>query len=559
MAEVLRRPPRSPASTATAIKANRGTAPLVVPVPRRGRRRRLRHRLALRAAHRDRHPVRQARRPHRARARRRASPGRLDDYVVNPSGGPHAPDRQARGQCVTRGPAARARRGAAASRSTPTPTTAARARCCSRSRRPPTRAATRTRRTRPTATPRCSRSRCRSATTPPSSTCPDDHDPHLGGPGLRPRHRRRCAPCGPSDPADADDLTYEGSFTQARRRGLASPATAARCCGSAAADDATEGGDRRPVRDGRRQQRRRRSASASTTRRRPSLLPIRVDDMEAGQSRDLRPGAPTSSRASPAPTPRSCPSTRSAARGCRPASSGSSVTFKAGPDAQGTSTFRIVMSDVADSDSPRAHGRGPDPVRGAAAPRARPARRVPTRRRSPTRSRWAGSRPRTTAASPITDYRSRSSAPASRSPAAPTSATSAASRTRRPTRSRSRAVNKVGQGDWSDVSQVGVRRHGARTRREHPHEGARRPHDHHRLGPADDRDLQGRSATTSAGSAPSRRRCPAPRPPWWRATSTTTPSTPSRSRRSTRSTTPRRARPSRSSRSGPRCPPGRRR
>ena len=50
------------------------------------------------------------------------------------------------------------------------------------------RAATRTRWTRPTATPRCSRSRCRSVTTPRCSSVPRRH-PDLGRPGLRPRHR----------------------------------------------------------------------------------------------------------------------------------------------------------------------------------------------------------------------------------------------------------------------------------------------------------------------------------------------------------------------------------
>ena len=102
----------------------------------------------------------------------------------------------------------------------------------------------------------------------------------------------------------------------------------------------------------------------------------------------------------------------------------------------------------------RASGRGPDRVRRVRSSRSARCAADATRtsRRAP--SAWAGSRPRTTAArrSPATG--SRRCSRATRSPAAPTSATSRVCENRKKYNFRVAAVNKVGTGPWSDLSQT---------------------------------------------------------------------------------------------------------
>ncbi len=390
----------------------------------------------------------------------------------------------------------------------------------------------------------------------PELTCPATTIPDLVGPGLRPRHR---VPVHRVDPRPRGRRRphLRGLVHPGRSRGSPSPAPAASVLRVAAADDATEGGTAVlsvTAGDSNAQEIRFRlddappPVPAPDPRRRPAGGPVP----------HLRPGAPTSSRASPAPTPRSCPSTRSAARG-----DGERERLvghlQGGPGRPG-------HLDLPHRDERRRRLRQPPSARPRAGsssrcggtpgapgpPRPFPALQSnkismgwepPQRRRRVPDHGLRGPGAADQQADHLPHQRVRLRRPRERA---------------RPTRSRSAAVNKIGPGDWSDVSKSAYADTAPGTGREHPDEGARRPHDHRRVGPAHDRDLQGRSATPSPGSAPPQTVPGEPRPRWRPAASTTTPSTPSRSRRSTRSTTRRRARPSRSSPWAPRCRPGRR-
>ncbi|WP_159081367.1 fibronectin type III domain-containing protein [Nocardioides sediminis] len=150
------------------------------------------------------------------------------------------------------------------------------------------------------------------------------------------------------DPGDVDDLVYDGTFTQSVQ-GVSVAGTGSPVLRVSADEGATEGGTAvLSVTAG--------NSNAEQIRFRlddappPSLLPIRVDDLEAGQSRtyDLAPYLePGVSR----PDPTVVSVDPLGGSGVTASASGSSVTLKAGPDAQGTSAFRIVMSDVSDSRS----------------------------------------------------------------------------------------------------------------------------------------------------------------------------------------------------------------
>ncbi len=114
------------------------------------------------------------------------------------------------------------------------------------------------------------------------------------------------------DPTDAAGLDYRGAFTEAVE-GVSVSGTGSPVLRVSAAEDATEGGTAVlsiTAGDSNAEQIRFRLADAPP----PSLSPIRIDDMEAGQSRRPTTSRRTSIPASPSPIPPWCRSTPSAAR-----------------------------------------------------------------------------------------------------------------------------------------------------------------------------------------------------------------------------------------------------
>ncbi len=250
------------------------------------------------------------------------------------------------------------------------------------------------------------------------------------------------------DPADADDLTYAGSFTQPVE-GVSVTGTGTSVLRVAAADDATEGGTAVlsvTAGDSNAQEIRFRLDDAPP----PSLLPIRVDDLQAGQSRTydlaayLEPGV-----SSPDPTVVSVDAISGA--GVSASSSGSSVTFKAGPDAQGTSTFRIVMSDVADSDSPRRTAEGRIQFEVSGTPGAPgPPRPFPALQSNKISMGWEP--PSDDGGSPITGYQVQALGTNKQITCRTNECDFGGLENGKSYTFKVRAVNKIGPGDWSDVS-----------------------------------------------------------------------------------------------------------
>ncbi len=251
------------------------------------------------------------------------------------------------------------------------------------------------------------------------------------------------------DPADADDLTYAGSFTQAVE-GVSVTGTDTSVLRVAAADDATEGGTAVlsvTAGDSNAQEIRFRLDDAPP----PSLLPIRVDDLQAGQSRTydlaayLEPGV-----SSPDPTVVSVDPISGA--GVTASESGSSVTFKAGPDAQGTSTFRIVMSDVADSDSPQRTAEGRIQFEVSGTPGAPgPPRPFPAEQSNKISMGWEP--PSDDGGSPITGYQVQELRTNKQITCRTNECDFGGLENARAYTFKVRAINKIGPGDWSDVSQ----------------------------------------------------------------------------------------------------------
>ena len=250
------------------------------------------------------------------------------------------------------------------------------------------------------------------------------------------------------DPADAAGLDYQGTFTQAVD-GVSVSGNGSTVLRVSAAEDATEGGTAVlaiTAGDSNAEEIRFRLDDAPP----PTLLPIRVDDLEAGQSRTidlapyLEPGV-----SQPDPTVVSVDPL--GGTGVSASARGSSVTLKAGPDAQGTSTFRIVMSDVAGSDSPErtAEGRIEFEVRGTPGAPG-PPRPYPALQSNKISMGWTP--PTDDGGSPITHYEVQEL----RSNRSITCRTNECDfgglENAKAYTFKVRAVNKVGKGDWSSVS-----------------------------------------------------------------------------------------------------------
>ncbi|KRF35221.1 Ig-like domain-containing protein [Nocardioides sp. Soil805] len=250
------------------------------------------------------------------------------------------------------------------------------------------------------------------------------------------------------DPAAAAGLDYQGAFTQAVD-GVSVSGNGSPVLRVSAAEDATEGGTAVlsiTAGDSNAEEIRFQLDDAPP----PSLLPIPVDDLEAGQSRtlDLAPYLePGVSR--PDPTVVSIEPVDGA--GVSASRSGSSVTLKAGPDAQGTSTFRVVMSDVADSDSPQrtAEGRIQFAVRGTPGAPG-PPRPYPALQSNKISMGWTP--PSDDGGSPITGYEVQELRNNKTIICRTNECDFGGLENDRAYRFKVRAINKIGRGDWSPVS-----------------------------------------------------------------------------------------------------------
>ena len=209
----------------------------------------------------------------------------------------------------------------------------------------------------------------------PVARVPHDRHPDLGRPALRPRHRHATARSSPSTPATPRASTSPPSgarpstaSTSAAPRARSSPITAS--------DDRHARAARPCCRARRRQQHRRRSASGSPRRRRRRCSPIKVETMEAGQSRTYDIARLPRGRRRQPRSQRSCRCRTPATPGVRASVDGSRLTLTADRDTRGVeASFRLVVSDVSDGDPPssrRAEGRIQFQVIGTPSPPGEP-------------------------------------------------------------------------------------------------------------------------------------------------------------------------------------------
>ena len=152
------------------------------------------------------------------------------------------------------------------------------------------------------------------------------------------------------DPRDAAGLVYEASWTS-DLEGLDLAAPQGAVVGISAAEDATQGGEAvLTVRAGESntQQVRFRLAQAPP----PTLLPIKVETMEAGTSRTYN-LAPYLEAGVSRPTPTIVSIRSQGTSGVRATSSGSTLTLTADKDSRGVqASFTIAMSDIDSADPP---------------------------------------------------------------------------------------------------------------------------------------------------------------------------------------------------------------
>jgi hypothetical protein len=254
------------------------------------------------------------------------------------------------------------------------------------------------------------------------------------------------------DPADAPDLDYEGTWTQ-ELDGLSVSRNGSPVLQITAADDANRGGEATlsitaggslPA------EIRFRLASAPP----PSMLPIRVEDMEAGQARelDLSPYL-EAGVANPTPTVVSIDVVSGA--GVSASTSGQAgVTLRAGAEAKGHAVFRVVMSDVDGSSSGperRAEGRIEFDVSGLPGQPGAP-QSYENVEEGTVRLGWFA--PKDDGGSPITSYRLKEMQSGDEISCRTNECDFPGLENRKKYNFRVAAVNKVGKGPWSDLSQT---------------------------------------------------------------------------------------------------------
>jgi hypothetical protein len=255
------------------------------------------------------------------------------------------------------------------------------------------------------------------------------------------------------DPADAPHLDYEGTFVQ-ELDGLSVSGNGSPVLQVTAADDASRGGEAilsvtaggsLPA------EIRFRLASAPP----PSMLPIRVEDMEAGQTRELD-LAPYLEAGVANPTPTVVSIDVVSAAGVSGSKSGqASVSLRVGAQAKGRAVFRVVMSDVNDSSAGperRTEGRIEFDVSGLPGQPGAPRSYVENQEEGTVRLGWFP--PEDDGGSPITNYRLKEMQSGDEITCRTNECDFRGLENRKKYNFRVAAVNKVGTGPWSDLSQT---------------------------------------------------------------------------------------------------------
>lgn len=253
------------------------------------------------------------------------------------------------------------------------------------------------------------------------------------------------------DPRDAAGLDYEGTWTT-EVPGLGVSGTGGPVLSVEADQSATDGGDAvLSVTAG--------GSNAEEIRFRlaaappPTMLPVEVSDLEAGTERRidlapyLEPGV-----ARPEPTVVSVQA--AGGSGVSASSSGSTITLRAAKDAEGRAVFRVVMSDIADS-TPSAERRVERlievEVRGLPG-KPGPPRPFDSEQSNKVSMGWDP--PSTDGGSPITHYVVKEIHSGDPQRCRTNQCEYGGLKNGQKYAFRVAAVNKIGQGPWSDVSQT---------------------------------------------------------------------------------------------------------
>ena len=254
------------------------------------------------------------------------------------------------------------------------------------------------------------------------------------------------------DPADAATLDYEGTFTT-QLDGLTVSGNGGPVLSVAADEGASRGGEATlSITAG--------GSEPGVVRFRlesappPNMLPIRGEELDAGQSRDLDLARYLESGIAN-PTPTVVTIDRISGSGVSADRNGQSgVTLQAGPDAKGTVVFRVVMSDIDDSSpgpSRRAEGRIEIEVAGLPGAPSEPYD-YPTVEKGSIKLGWFA--PKDDGGSPITGYVLRDEKTKDERKCRTTLCDFTGVNERRNYNFRVAAVNKVGRGPWSDLSKT---------------------------------------------------------------------------------------------------------
>ncbi|PUA81698.1 hypothetical protein C7S10_06395 [Nocardioides currus] len=252
------------------------------------------------------------------------------------------------------------------------------------------------------------------------------------------------------DPADAPGLTYDGAWTQ-EVDGLSLSGSGGSVLTVTAADDANQGGeavlsvtsngsDPELIRF--------RLESAPP----PDLLQIPSEDLEAGQSRQIN-LAPYLESGVSDPTPTVVTIEQVSGSGVSASKNGATVTLKAGADTSGRSVFRVVMSDVEDSSSSarRVEGRIEVDVTGVPGQPGTPYD-YDNNEEGTIRVGWFP--PKDDGGAPITSYVLKEMTKGKTTRCRTNECDVSGLENQKQYNFRVAAVNKVGQGPWSDLSQT---------------------------------------------------------------------------------------------------------
>lgn len=252
------------------------------------------------------------------------------------------------------------------------------------------------------------------------------------------------------DPADAATLDYEGTWTR-ELEGLTVSGNGSPVLSVAADEGATRGGEATlSITAGGSEPAEIRFRLESAPP--PSMLPIRGEELEAGQSRDLDLARYLESGIAN-PTPNVLSVDLISGSGVTANPNGSGVTLRAGGDAKGTVVFRVVMSDVEDSSSSSRRAEGTLEVEVAGLP-GQPSEPYdyPTVEEGSIRLGWFA--PKDDGGSPITGYVLRDEKTKDVRKCRTTTCDFNGLDERRNYNFRVAAVNKIGQGEWSDLSKT---------------------------------------------------------------------------------------------------------